>query len=113
RPPWPTPAGCGWPRSTALAMTCGWAPFPGRGRGGRCSPGSGGGPGPGRAPPWLAGRLEVGESVAVNGCCVTVAEATAAGFGADLVAETLRRTALGGRAPGARGHPERPRARGR
>ena len=24
--------------------------------------------------PWLAGRLQPGESVAVNGCCVTVAE---------------------------------------
>ncbi|HXQ54386.1 MAG TPA: riboflavin synthase [Actinomycetes bacterium] len=62
--------------------------------------------------PWLAGRLEVGESVAVNGCCVTVAEATAAGFAADLVAETLRRTALGGLAAGARVNLERPMALG-
>jgi riboflavin synthase len=46
--------------------------------------------------PWLAGQLALGESVAVNGCCVTVAEPTTAGFAADLVAETLRRTALGG-----------------
>jgi riboflavin synthase len=44
---------------------------------------------------FLAGDLRLGESVAVNGCCVTVAEATAAGFAADLVAETLGRTALG------------------
>ena len=58
--------------------------------------------------PWLAGRLEVGESVAVNGCCVTVAEATAAGFAADLVAETLRRTALGRLAAGDRVNLERP-----
>jgi riboflavin synthase len=58
--------------------------------------------------PWLAGQLEPGESVAVNGCCLTVAEATAAGFAADLVAETLRRTALGGLAAGARVNLERP-----
>jgi riboflavin synthase len=58
--------------------------------------------------PWLAGRLAVGESVAVNGCCVTVAEPTAAGFAADLVAETLRRTALGGLRAGARVNLERP-----
>ena len=58
--------------------------------------------------PWLAGQLAVGESVAVNGCCVTVAEPTPAGFAADLVAETLRRTALGGLRPGARVNLERP-----
>jgi riboflavin synthase len=58
--------------------------------------------------PWLAGQLEPGESVAVNGCCLTVAEATAAGFAADLVAETLRRTALGGLAAGDLVNLERP-----
>ena len=58
--------------------------------------------------PWLAGDLRLGESVAVNGCCVTVAGATAAGVPADLVAETLRRTALGGLAAGARVNLERP-----
>ena len=62
--------------------------------------------------PWLAGRLALGESVAVNGCCVTVAEATAAGFAADLVAETLRRTALGRLEPGAPVNLERPLALG-
>jgi riboflavin synthase len=62
--------------------------------------------------PWLAGQLEPGESVAVNGCCVTVAAATTAGFAADLVAETLRRTALGGLATGARVNLERPLALG-
>ena len=62
--------------------------------------------------PWLAGDLRPGESVAVNGCCLTVAEATAAGFAADLVAETLRRTALGGLADGARVNLERPMALG-
>jgi riboflavin synthase len=58
--------------------------------------------------PWLAGRLALGESVAVNGCCVTVAEPTPGGFAADLVAETLRRTALGGLQAGAGVNLERP-----
>jgi riboflavin synthase len=58
--------------------------------------------------PWLAGQLQVGESVAVNGCCVTVTAATPDGFAADLVAETLRRTALGGLRAGARVNLERP-----
>jgi len=58
--------------------------------------------------PWLAGQLALGESVAVNGCCVTVAEPATAGFAADLVAETLRRTALGGLRAGARVNLERP-----
>jgi riboflavin synthase len=62
--------------------------------------------------PWLAGDLRLGESVAVNGCCVTVATPAAAGFAADLVAETLRRTALGGLAIGARVNLERPMALG-
>ena len=62
--------------------------------------------------PWLAGQLEPGESVAVNGCCVTVAAASTGGFAADLVAETLRRTALGGLATGARVNLERPLALG-
>jgi riboflavin synthase len=57
---------------------------------------------------WLAGQLGLGESVAVNGCCLTVAEPTPAGFAADLVAETLRRTALGGLEAGDRVNLERP-----
>jgi riboflavin synthase len=58
--------------------------------------------------PFLAGDLRLGESVAVNGCCLTVAEATGDGFAADLVAETLRRTALGGLAAGDLVNLERP-----
>jgi riboflavin synthase len=58
--------------------------------------------------PFLAGDLRPGESVAVNGCCLTVAEATGGGFAADLVAETLRRTALGGLAAGDLVNLERP-----
>jgi riboflavin synthase len=60
------------------------------------------------AAPWPAGELELGGSVAVNGCCLTVAEVTAAGFAADLHPETLARTALGGLTPGARVNLERP-----
>ena len=62
--------------------------------------------------PFLAGDLRLGESVAVNGCCLTVAQATGAGFAADLVAETLRRTALGGLAAGDLVNLERPMALG-
>ena len=62
--------------------------------------------------PFLAGDLRLGESVAVNGCCLTVAQATGAGFAADLVAKTLRRTALGGLAAGDLVNLERPMALG-
>jgi riboflavin synthase len=60
--------------------------------------------------PWLAGQLTVGDSVAVNGCCLTVTRASPAGFAADLVAETLRRTALGRLRPGEGVNLERPLA---
>jgi riboflavin synthase len=58
--------------------------------------------------PWLAGQLAKGDSVAVNGCCLTVTATSASGFAADLVAETLRRTALGGLRPGEPVNLERP-----
>ncbi len=45
--------------------------------------------------------LEIGESVAVNGVCLTVAAVTTDGFAADVVPETLRRTTLGGLTTGA------------
>jgi riboflavin synthase len=60
--------------------------------------------------PWLAGQLSTGDSVAVNGCCVTVTATTGAGFAAELVAETLRRTALGGLRQGEPVNLERPLA---
>jgi len=43
----------------------------------------------------MAARLQVGESVSVNGCCVTVTERSADRFAADLMGETLDRTTLG------------------
>jgi riboflavin synthase len=62
--------------------------------------------------PWPPGELAVGDSVAVDGCCLTVVARTPGGFAADLVAETLRRTALGRLATGARVNLERPLALG-
>jgi riboflavin synthase len=40
--------------------------------------------------------LSGGESIAVNGVCLTVAQIDPAGFTADVMQETLRRTTLGG-----------------
>jgi riboflavin synthase len=62
--------------------------------------------------PWLAGGLAVGDSVAVDGCCLTVVAGGPDRFAADVVAETLRRTALGRLAAGARVNLERPLALG-
>jgi len=44
--------------------------------------------------PWLDG-LRLGDSVSVNGCCLTVTDLEPDGFTADVMAESLRRTALG------------------
>jgi len=49
-----------------------------------------------------------GDSVSVNGVCLTVVEATAVGFTADVMRETLDRSALGALVPGARVNLERP-----
>jgi len=43
----------------------------------------------------------VGDSIAVNGCCLTVAALEPGAFAADAVPETLSRTTLGALAPGA------------
>jgi riboflavin synthase len=52
--------------------------------------------------------LRVGDSVAVSGACLTAVEVGKDGFAVDCVAETLRRTTLGGLAPGDRVNLERP-----
>jgi len=52
--------------------------------------------------------LEVGDSVAVNGACLTAVEVLPGAFAVDCVAETLRRTTLGGLAPGDPVNLERP-----
>lgn len=51
--------------------------------------------------------LELGESVSVNGACLTVAELAPGGFAADLSRETLERTSLGSLVAGSRVNLER------
>jgi riboflavin synthase len=48
----------------------------------------------------LGGDLGAGDSVAVNGVCLTALDAGPGSFEADVVAETLRRSSLGGLEPG-------------
>ena len=50
----------------------------------------------------LAPALHVGDSVAVDGACLTVAELGDGGFAADVMPETLHRTTLGRLRPGDR-----------
>lgn len=50
--------------------------------------------------PKVAADAVPGDSIAVNGVCLTVVEVTAGGFTADLMQETLDRSALGTLAPG-------------
>lgn len=45
--------------------------------------------------PSLAGSLSNSESIAVNGCCLTVVDANEQGFSADLSAETIQKTTFG------------------
>ena len=48
--------------------------------------------------PW--GGLEVGESIAVDGCCLTLVEHEGTTLSFDIIEESLRCTNLGGRSPG-------------
>ena len=43
----------------------------------------------------LAAELEHGDSIAVNGVCLTAVDPSSEGFRADVMPETLRRTSLG------------------
>ena len=52
------------------------------------------------AAPATAGATAVGDSVSVNGVCLTVTDATNGSLSFDAVPETLRRSSLGGLAPG-------------
>lgn len=58
-------------------------------------------------PPFPVGELSPGESVAVDGACLSVAELDGAAACFDVIHETLRRTTLGGLAPGSRVNLER------
>lgn len=53
-----------------------------------------------------------GDSIAVNGVCLTVVETGAGTFTADVMAETLGRSSLGALVPGSRVNLERPMALG-
>jgi riboflavin synthase len=56
----------------------------------------------------------IGSSIAVDGCCLTVAEMHDGAFSADVMGETLRRTTIGDMQPGDAVNLERPlRADGR
>ena len=56
----------------------------------------------------LAASLAVSNSIAVNGCCLTIVEISGETFAADLSSETLRRTSFGEIKPGTRVNLERP-----
>jgi riboflavin synthase len=58
--------------------------------------------------PLVAGGSGIGDSIAVNGCCLTVVEVGTGWWAADAVAETLSRTDLGALAPGDAVNLERP-----
>ncbi len=48
----------------------------------------------------LAGQIEPGDSVAVNGVCLTATEVTGSGFSAEAMTQTLNLTSLGSLADG-------------
>jgi riboflavin synthase len=60
----------------------------------------------------IAVQTKLGDSISVSGCCLTVVEFGAEHFSADLSGETLRRTSLGEKKPGALVNLERPLAAG-
>jgi riboflavin synthase len=60
--------------------------------------------------PSIASEMKLGDSMAVNGCCLTVVEFDTNSFAADLSGETLRRTAFGEKKSGQPVNLERPLA---
>jgi riboflavin synthase len=58
----------------------------------------------------IATQMRPGDSIAVNGCCLTVTDFSATNFSTDLSLETLRRTAFGEMKPGDLVNLERPLA---
>ena len=57
--------------------------------------------------PLVTGDAGLGDSIAVNGCCLTVAVCSGETFTADVMAETLDKTSLGVLEPGTRVNLER------
>jgi riboflavin synthase len=62
--------------------------------------------------PGIAAEMKLGDSISVNGCCLTVVEFNSAHFSADLSGETLRRTSFGEKEAGDTVNLERPLAAG-
>ncbi len=62
--------------------------------------------------PDISARMKLGDSISVNGCCLTVVEFDPQHFSADLSGETLRRTSFGEKKPGGIVNLERPLAAG-
>lgn len=60
----------------------------------------------------LAVDIKLGDSIAVNGCCLTIVDLSDERFAADLSGETLQRTSLGEKKPGDPVNLERPLAAG-
>jgi riboflavin synthase len=62
--------------------------------------------------PAIAAETKLGDSISVDGCCLTVVEFTSDHFSADLSGDTLRRTSLGEKKQGDLVNLERPLAAG-
>lgn len=60
----------------------------------------------------IGAGMKIGDSIAVNGCCLTVVAFDRKSFAADLSGETLRRTSFGEKKPGDVVNLERPLAAG-
>jgi riboflavin synthase len=58
--------------------------------------------------PLVTGTSQIGDSIAVNGVCLTATTVTDGRFSADVMAETLHRTTLGALTPGDSVNLERP-----
>jgi riboflavin synthase len=66
----------------------------------------------GAGAPSIAAQMKLGDSISVNGCCLTVSEFDPNSFAADLSGETLRRTAFSEKKAGDAVNLERPLAAG-
>ncbi len=58
--------------------------------------------------PLVVSDAKIGDSISVNGVCLTVTEKTADSFSADVMQETLNRSTLGQLVPGSKVNLERP-----
>jgi len=63
--------------------------------------------------PWVSQRLAIANSIAVDGCCLTVVDIAGTQFSADLSAETIRKTSIGDWKPGTRVNLEQPMTAGK